>query len=92
MSAVVAKPRKQKPPLYLPHDFHPIDCSIAEAAAFRHESLWTTHKKMKEGKYKFYKEGRRTKIIFAKVLADRDRALRDGIEKRPPGRPKKIAP
>jgi hypothetical protein len=83
---------REKGWLNLPEGFNPVDCTIDEAASFRRESRWETHRKMREGIYRFYKEGRRTKIIFASVLADRDRALRDGVAKRQPGRPKKIAP
>jgi hypothetical protein len=88
-----AKKRRPKRPFApLPPNLQPPDLTVDEVASFRRESRWTVFRKVREGRYRSYLDGRIRKVIFASVLADRDRALRDGIDKRPPGRPKKIAP
>jgi len=75
--------------LPLPPNFDPIDATIDEVASWRRESRWTVHLKMRAGVYRFYKDGRITKIIFASVKADRERSLNAALapSKRRPGRP-----
>jgi hypothetical protein len=48
--------------------------------------------KIKQGRWKSFKDGRRRVIEFQSVLADEERlkAASAPPEKRPPGRPKKI--
>jgi hypothetical protein len=52
------------PFLPLPPDFDPIDATADEAASYRRESRWTVHKKVREGVYQSYLDGRIRKIIF----------------------------
>jgi hypothetical protein len=83
-------PRKFLP---LPKDFHPIDCTPEEAASYRRESLRTVYAKIKDGRYESYRESRIRKIIFASVLADRERAIEasrtpEASGKRRVGRPR----
>jgi hypothetical protein len=75
------------PFLPLPPDFDPIDATADEVASYRRESRWTVHKKVREGVYQSYLDGRIRKIIFASVKADRERAMSAKLTaKRPPGR------
>ena len=83
----------------LPPDFHPVDATIEEVASFRREGRWTVHMKIKDGRYQSYLDGRIRKIIFASVLADRERTIAEAGDKKKPavkqpvGRPKrKIKP
>jgi hypothetical protein len=91
----------------LPPDFASsvIDCTVAEAAAFRRESIWTVFEKIRSGTYTAYKDGRITKIVVASLVRDRERALASTLRrpsqnphppldlaptgKRPVGRPRK---
>ncbi len=79
----------------LPPDFHPVDATIEEVASFRREGRWTVHMKIKDGRYQSYLDGRIRKIIFASVLADRERTIAEAGDKRKPpvkqpvGRPRK---
>jgi hypothetical protein len=89
-------PRRQSRSNYrwitLPPDFNPIDCTVNEAASWRRESRWTTHKKIREGVYESFLDGRVRKIVFATVVADRERAIaasRNPTGKRKPGRPRR---
>lgn len=76
--------------LPLPPDFDPVDATIAEVAAYRRQSRWTVHQKIREGAYQSYKDGRIRKIIFASVKADRARSMSASVTgKRRPGRPTK---
>ena len=80
--------------LNLPPDFNPVDATREEVAAFRRESLTTVNAKCMDGRYESYLEGRIRKIVFASVLADRDRAIEKSrqplpLGKRGPGRPPK---
>ena len=61
--------------LPLPTDFDPVDATIAEVASYRREFRWTVHQKLRVGTYEAYKHGRMTKVIFASVKRDRERAL-----------------
>jgi hypothetical protein len=76
--------------LPLPPDFDPVDATVDEVASYRHESRWTVHKKIREGVYQSYLDGRIRKILFATVKADRERAMSVALTgKRRPGRPLK---
>jgi hypothetical protein len=76
----------------LPPDFNPIDCTIDEAASWRRESRWTVHKKIRDGVYQSYLDGRIRKVVFASVKRDRDRAIAQS--KNPTGKeaPRRSAP
>jgi hypothetical protein len=86
-------------PLYrfmpLPPNFNPVDATIDEVASFRRESRWTVHAKLRDGRYEGYLDGRIHKVIFASVVADRERTIAEAgdkkkpVVKRPVGRPKK---
>jgi hypothetical protein len=78
--------------LPLPPDFDPVDATIDEVASYRRESRWSVHKKIREGAYQSYLDGRIRKILFATVKADRERAMSVALTgKRRPGRPGKPA-
>jgi hypothetical protein len=88
--------REQSKFLNLPPDFHPLDATREEVASFRRESLTTVNEKVKDGRYQSCLEGRIRKIVFASVLADRERAIATSLKpppsgKKPVGRPKKSA-
>jgi hypothetical protein len=92
-------PRRQSRSNYrwitLPPDFNPIDCTVDEVASWRRESRWTTHKKIREGVYESFLDGRIRKIVFASVVADRERAIaasRNPTGKRKPGGQRKPRP
>jgi hypothetical protein len=72
-----SRPKKPKPYKFLPlpPDFAPLDATVDEVASFRRESRWTVHRKLREGIYASYLDGRVRKILFASVLADRERAI-----------------
>jgi hypothetical protein len=76
--------RKLKPFkfLSLPENFCPIDATVEEVASFRRESVWTMFEKIRDGRCDAYLDGRGRKIIFASVLADRDRAIAAGRYKK----------
>ena len=79
--------------LPLPPDFDPIDATIDEVASWRREDRWRVHKKIREGAYQSYLDGRIRKIIFTSVKADRERAMSATLTgKRPPGRPRWTQP
>lgn len=98
--------RKPKPYRFLPlpAGFDPVDATIDEVASYRRESWWTVHHKICNGVYESYRDGRIRKIVFASVLADRERTIAasrkqlepvaragsDPVEKRPRGRPRKL--
>jgi hypothetical protein len=88
--------RRPKPYKFLPlpPNFNPLDATVEEVASFRRESIWTVFAKLRDGSYESYLDGRVRKIIFASVLADRERAIAASrqppeTEKRRPGRPRK---
>lgn len=87
--------------LPLPADFHPVHATVDEVCAYARQSRWTTFKKIKLGRYRTYKDGRITKIIFTSVIADIERLMTGGsasaaplepVEKRRVGRPKNPKP
>jgi hypothetical protein len=94
----VAHSNREKAWVNLPRDFNPLDCTVAEASSFRRESIWTTFRKIREGIYESYLDGRVRKIVFASVKADRDRMLAashtppEPTGKRKVGRPKRPTP
>jgi hypothetical protein len=69
--------------------------TVDETAAYRRESRWTTHRKIREGVYQSYLDGRIRKVIFASVVADRERAIERSAnpfgKKKPGGQPKPTA-
>jgi hypothetical protein len=74
----------------LPDNFNPLNATVNEVASWQRESRWTVHKKIREGIYQSYLDGRIRKIIFASVKADRERAMAaPPTNKRKPGRPRK---
>jgi hypothetical protein len=74
----------------LPAGLGPPDLTVPEVCAFRRESPWTVFKKIREGVYRSYKDGRIRKVDFASVKADRERAMSAApTGKRKPGRPRK---
>jgi hypothetical protein len=92
-----AKPRKPK--LYrfvpLPPGFHPVICTFDEACSYARCSRWTGHQKVKQGRWRTFKDGRVRKVEFDSVVEDVERIRTEsGIKppepmgKRRPGRPK----
>ena len=75
------KPRPYKF-IPLPANFCPVDATVEEVASFRRESIWTTFEKIRSGVYDAYLDGRVRKVVFASVLADRDRAIAAGRDKK----------
>jgi hypothetical protein len=73
-----------------------VDATVAEIASFRRQSPWTVWKKIREGHYKAFKDGRITKIDVASVIADRDRTIAESKnpfgKRRPGGQPRKPRP
>ena len=95
--------RKTKPYRFvnLPDNFHPVDATVDEVASFRREGRWTVFQKIRDGRYESYRDGRIRKVIFASVLADRERTIAAGrkhperdepVVKKPVGRPKRPKP
>ena len=68
--------------LPLPPNFNPVDATVEEVASFRRESVWTTFEKIRDGRYDAYLDGRVRKVVFASVLADRERAVAEGRGKK----------
>lgn len=93
------KPRTYKPftYLHLPPDFCPKYATLSEACSYARHGLWQGHAKIKQGRWKAFKDGRRTVIVFASVIEDEERLMVESgvepppapVEKRRPGRPKK---
>ena len=75
------KPRPYKF-IPLPANFCPVDATVEEVASFRRESIWTTFEKIRDGRYDAYLDGRVRKVVFASVLADRERAVAGGRGKK----------
>lgn len=76
--------------IHLPMDFSPKYCSLDEACSYARHGRWQGHQKIKEGRWKSFKDGRRRVIEFASVIADEERLKAASVPpvKRPPGRPK----
>ena len=89
--------RKPKPKyIPLPPDFCPVYCTFDEACSYARHGRWQGHVKVKAGRWRVFKDGRKTIVIFASVLEDTERLKAEGgIEpvepsvKRRPGRPKR---
>lgn len=92
--------RKPKPYKYipLPPDFCPAICTFDEACSYARHSRWTGHQKVKEGRWRTFRDGRLRKVIFASVLEDMERTMAIGSDKIEPvikrkrGRPPKPRP
>jgi hypothetical protein len=78
----------------LPAGMTPLDLSIDEVSALRRESRWTVHQKIRDGRYKSYKDGRLTKVVLSSVMEDRERSIAIAATgaKRRVGRPPKPRP
>ena len=100
--------RKPKPLEYisLPADFAPKFCSFDEACSYARHGRWHGHMKVREGRWKVFKDGRRTIVVFASVVEDEERLIAESrakppapepeetvaaITKRRPGRPRQKA-
>jgi hypothetical protein len=59
----------------LPHGLQPPDLTVDETAAYRRESRWTVHRKIREKVYESYRDGRIRKVVFASVVSDREAAI-----------------
>jgi hypothetical protein len=88
-----AKRRPRRGFVPLPPGFENIpDCTVDEAAAYRRESRWTVFKKLREGKYRSYLDGKVRKVIVASLREDRERQMNAApTRKRSLGRPKGAA-
>ena len=80
--------------LHLPMDFCPKYCTLDEACSYARHKRWQGHYKIKTGRWKAFKDGRRTIIEFASVIEDEERLKAGGrpvepVQKNPPGRPRK---
>jgi hypothetical protein len=74
----------------LPPGIDPPDLTVDETAAWRRESRWTVHRKIRDGRYESFLDGRIRKVCFESVKRDRERAMAAGVtKKRPPGRPRR---
>jgi hypothetical protein len=89
--------RKPKPYrfIHLPPDFSPKNATFDEACSYARHSRWMGHQKVREGRWRVFKDGRKTIVEFASVLEDEERLkAKTGAKppepkpKRPPGRPK----
>ena len=87
--------RKYKPLtfIHLPPDFCPAICTFEEACSYARHSRWVGHQKVREGRWRVFKDGKLTKVEFASVLEDtaRLRAASAKPRKRSVGRPAQIA-
>ena len=90
--------RRQKPKFVdLPPGLQPPDLTVAETAAYRRESVWTTFQKIRTGIYASFLDGRIRIVVFSSVVADRERAMTGATAppattKRRRGRPRKPRP
>ena len=89
--------RKPKPYRYvsLPPNFHPVICTFDEACSYARCARWTGYQRVKEGRWRTFRDGRIRKVEFASVVEDMERVMAEGREepvgKRPVGRPKTAA-
>ena len=89
-------------PAQIPIDFNPIDATVEQGGqTHRGESASKVFRKMRDGTYVSYVNGKRRMIVFASVKLDRDRCIARGPQftaavahgvKRKLGRPKKQEP
>ena len=86
--------RKPKPYRFvpLPPNFSPVICTFDEACSYARCSRWTGNEKVKQGRWRTFKDGRLRKVEFDSVVEDTARVMAEGREervvKRPVGRPK----
>jgi hypothetical protein len=77
----------------LPVGLAPPDLTIDEVAAYRRESRWTVHRKVREKIYESYLDGRIRKVLLSSVIADRERAIARSAnptgKRKPGGQPRK---
>ena len=84
-------------PATIPIDFNCVDATVEQVMAYRGESASKVFRKMRDGTYVSYVNGKRRMIVFASVKLDRDRCIARGPQllplnqpgKRPLGRPRK---
>ena len=91
MSDATKRFRSQSRFVDLPAGLSPPDLTVDETCAYRRESRWTVFRKIREGVYQSYRDGRVRKIIFSSVTADREHSIARSAPstgKRRPGRPK----
>lgn len=75
--------------IHLPPDFCPKYSTLDEACSYARHGRWHGHQKIKAGRWKVFKDGRRTVVVFASVVADEERLMAASEVKRRPGRPRK---
>jgi hypothetical protein len=94
--------RKPKPKyIPLPADFCPKNATFDEACSYAKHSRWMGHQKVRQGRWRVFKDGRKTIVEFASVLEDEARLKAETgvkastnaqppepVTKRRPGRPK----
>lgn len=76
----------------LPSDLSSPDLTVREVAAYRRCSMWLVHKRIRDGVYQSYLDGRVRKVIFASVLKEREQTIaadRHMVAPKSPGRPRK---
>jgi hypothetical protein len=85
-------------PATIPIDFNCVDATVEQVMAYRGESASKVFRKMRDGTYVSYVNGKRRMIVFASVKLDRDRCIARGPQftaaahgvKRKLGRPRKV--
>jgi hypothetical protein len=94
-----SKPYERKPFvfLHLPPDFCPKYSTLDEACSYARHGRWQGHQKIKQGRWKSFKDGRRRVIIFSSVIEDEEKlkANSEPVEepaKKPVGRLKRPKP
>jgi hypothetical protein len=100
MSESERQKRVYKPLVFLnlPPDFCPTYCTLAEACSYARHGRWQGHQKIKDKRWRSFKDGRRRVIEFASVIEDEERlkvatsAKAESAAKRPRGRPKTPKP
>jgi hypothetical protein len=94
---------KRKPFTYihLPPDFAPKYCTLDEACSYARHARWHGHMRIKQGRWRAFKDGRRTVIEFDSVVEDEERLQAENgirpkaalvVKKTPVGRPHKPKP
>ena len=70
-----SKQPKRKPFtfIHLAPDFCSTYCSFAEACSFARDGRWMGHKKIREGRWRAFKDGKLRKVEFASALEDTER-------------------
>ena len=90
--------------LPLPPDFCPKYATFDEACSYARHGRWQEHKKVRDGRWRTFKDGRKTIVEFDSVLQDEERLSAGAhfgrvnrpqqtgelaVTKRPVGRPRK---